>query len=152
MAMLPRVTNFGDAKGIRLDGSKKKYRNNLPPSEDTTIRGQALLTPGFLRFVGELLFGERWQTPLADWLGEARGKALSPATVHRWSMGRRSIPDWVENALAVILERGQRDLDHRARMAGGLAARVRNHLPRYSSASGGWIQKERSRGRQGSFH
>jgi hypothetical protein len=109
-----------------LDGSTKKYRNNLPLPEDTTMRGgPASLTPGFLRFVGELLFGERWQTPLAQELGDARGKRLSPATVHRWSTGIRSIPDWVQEALVVILENGQRDLDRRAAMAGGLATRMR---------------------------
>ncbi|WP_210254986.1 hypothetical protein [Methylocapsa sp. S129] len=136
-----------------MDGSKKKYRNNLPLPEDTTMRGgPVLLTPGFLRFVGELLFGERWQTPLAHRLGEARGKMLSPATVHRWSMGSRSIPDWVGEALALILESGQRDLDHRARMVAGLATRIRNPLARDSSPSSDWAGKERSQSRQGSIH
>jgi hypothetical protein len=125
--------------------AKRKYRSNLPPPEDTTVSGGAdLLTPGFLRFVGELLFGERWQSPLAARLGEARSKKLSPATVHRWSMGLRSIPDWVGVGLAVILDDSQRDLERRARMAAALAMRVR------SAAGGraepiGWAAKERGR-------
>jgi hypothetical protein len=136
-----------------LDGSKKKYRNNLPCPEDTTEGGGPLLvTPGFLRFVGELLFGELWQTPLAHGLGVARGKMLAPATVHRWSMGDRSIPEWVENALLVILDDGRRDLDRRARMAGALAARIRNPTPRQRAAPEDWADKVRGRTSQGSFH
>jgi hypothetical protein len=136
-----------------LDGSKKKYRNNLPCPEDTTLHGGPLsVTPGFLRFVGELLFGERWQTPLALGLGQARGKMLSPATVHRWSMGDRSIPEWVEDALLVILDHGRRDLDRRARMAGGLTARIRNPVTRERAAPADWSEKARGRNRQGSFH
>jgi hypothetical protein len=132
-----------------LDDTKRTYRNNLPLPEDTTLDGApALLTPGFLRFVGELLFGERWQTPLAHRLGETRGRALSPATVHRWSTGRRSIPNWVGEALAVILENGQRDLDHRGRRAGELAARIRS--PRRASASGEWAKN--GRGGQDRLH
>jgi hypothetical protein len=138
---------------MTLDGSKKKYRNNLPLPEDTTRRtGQALLTPGFLRFVGELLFGERWQTPLARCLGEARGKMLSPATVHRWSTESRSIPEWVAGSLAVTLENGQQDLKRRAKMASALAARIRNPALRDSAASMDWAVKERGRSRQGSLH
>src|SRR5260370_25810137 len=107
--------------------------------------GVDLLTPGFLRFVGELLFGERWQSPLAARLGEARSKKLSPATVHRWSMGLRSIPAWVGVGLAIILDDSQRDLRDRARMAAALAMRVR------SAAGGraepvGWAAKERGPG------
>jgi hypothetical protein len=118
-----------------LEVSKKKYRRNLPPPEDTTMQGgPSLVTPGFLRFVGEALFGERWQTPLAQSLGETRGKPLSPATVHRWSMGRRSIPDWVEEALTFVLENGQRDLTRRGAMAGAIAARMRNARPRERAA------------------
>lgn len=135
-----------------MDGTKKKYRDNLPFPEDTTLGGgQALLTPGFLRFVGELLFGERWQTPLAHRLGDARGKTLSPATVHRWSMGRRSIPDWVGDALAIILENGRRDLADRARMAGGLATRIRSPLGQEGSASTDWVKTERGRSGQDAF-
>jgi hypothetical protein len=117
-----------------LQDSKRKYRNKLPLPEDTTMYGgQILLTPGFLRYVGELLFGERWQTPLAQSLGNVRGKTLAPATVHQWSTEIRSIPDWVTDALAVTLEQGQRDLDHRARMARDLAKRIRNPLLREGS-------------------
>jgi hypothetical protein len=128
----------------QLDGSKKRYRRNSPLPEDTTIRRvETLLTPGFLRFVGELLYGERWQTPLAQSLGDVRGKMLAPATIHRWSTGRRSIPDWVGDALAVILEKNQRDLDRRARIAGALAMRIRTALVRGGSAPMDWTDKER---------
>jgi hypothetical protein len=136
-----------------LHGSKKKYRNNLPPPEDTTTRGgQAPLTPGFLRYVGELLFGERWQTPLAHSLGQARGKPLSPATVHRWSMARRSIPGWVMDALAFILENGQRDLDRRAGMASAIATRIRNLAPGDRPVAVDRAEKQHGRDRQDSFH
>jgi len=125
-----------DAKGNRLDATKRKYRANLPRPEDTT-QGDAstLLTPGFLRFVGELLFGERWQSPLAQGLGATRGKTLSPATVHRWSMGLRTIPGWVGEALLVLIENGRRELDRRASVAGALATRIRN--PRAGATLGG---------------
>jgi len=137
LAATPRVAS--------LDETKRTYRNNLPVAEDTTAdAAQALLTPGFLRFVGELLFGERWQTPLARWLGETRGRLLSPATIHRWSTGRRSIPDWVGEALAVILENGQRELDRRGRSAGELAARIRAPRPRQALRPD-WAKKARGR-------
>lgn len=130
-----------------MDVTKRAYRTNLPLPEDTTLDGErALLTPGFLRFVGELLYGERWQTPLARWLGETRGKRLSPATIHRWSSERRSIPAWVGDALAAILENGQRDLDRRGQRAGELAARIRNPRPREAGAPADWAKKERARG------
>ena len=114
-----------------MDDLRKKYRKyNLPLPEDTTLYGgQVLLTPGFLRLVGELLFGERWQTPLAQWLGSARGKALAPATVHQWSTETRSIPNWVTDALAAALDQGQQDLERRARTARGIARRMRNAAP-----------------------
>ena len=114
-----------------MDESRKKYRKyNLPIAEDTTLHGeQVLLTPGFLRLVGELLFGERWQTPLAQWLGSARGKALAPATVHQWSTETRSIPDWVGDALAAALDHGQQDLERRAKAARGIAGRMRRAAP-----------------------
>jgi hypothetical protein len=108
-----------------LLGPKKKYRVNLPTPEDTTIRGGDLLTPGFLRLVGELLFGSLWQTPLAQRLGEVRGKPLSPATVHRWTTESRSIPDWVAAALTDVLEQATFDLDRRARTAGEIAMRMK---------------------------
>ncbi|HWG06070.1 MAG TPA: hypothetical protein VG271_13735, partial [Beijerinckiaceae bacterium] len=95
-----------------LAGSNRKYRIHLPSPEDTTISGgEKLLTPGFLRFVGELLYGERWQTPLAHRLGKTRGRRLAPATLHRWTTECRSIPEWVANALVIILEQGHLDLD-----------------------------------------
>ena len=132
-----------------LDGSKKKYRDNLPCPEDTTMHGGPLqVTPGFLRFVGELLFGERWQTPLAHGLGEARGKTAFPRHGPSLEHGSRSIPDWVGNALLAILENGRRDFDRRARMAGALATRIRNPAPRERAALD-WAEGARGRGPAG---
>ena len=120
--------------------AKKTYRINLPAPEDTTLSaGKTLLTPGFLRYVGELLYGERWQTPLAARLGAARGKKLSPATLHRWSMGQRSIPVWVGAAVAHVLEESERDLKSRARTAAALALRMRE------GASADWAGERRGR-------
>ena len=93
---------------------RKKYRSNLPAPEDTTQGTDRLMTPGFLCYVGELLFGTKWQTPLAGILSEIRGKELSPATVHRWTTSSRTIPNWVESALYTALVRTHEDLDRRA--------------------------------------
>lgn len=102
-------------------------KRGAPAPEDTTLAGEGrLLTPGFLRFVGELLFGERWQTPLAARLGAIRGRALSPATVHQWSTATRSIPPWVKDALAVALEQAQSDMRQRAETAQSVARRIRD--------------------------
>ena len=83
------------------------------------------VTPDFLRAVGELLYGDRWQTPLAASLGAIRGKALSPATVHQWTTRKRSIPAWVRDALSLALERGQSDMTSRAEIAGEVARMMR---------------------------
>jgi hypothetical protein len=110
-----------------LHGSRKTYRGNLPEPEDTTLaHGRDLLTPGFLRLIGEILFGRQWQTPLADGLSHARGKSLSPATVHRWTTNSRSIPAWVSDALVETLEANQQEFERRARLAGELARRMRS--------------------------
>jgi hypothetical protein len=94
------------------------------PVEGAGPAARPIVTPGFLRYVGELLFGPRWQTPLAQCLGDIRGKALSPATIHQWSTLTRSIPGWVSNALVIALENGQRDFDRRAALAGVVARRL----------------------------
>ncbi len=83
------------------------------------------VTPAVLRYVGELLHGERWQTPLATSLGTVRGKALSPATVHQWTTRKRSIPAWVRDALSVVLEQAETDMASRAETAGRVARRMR---------------------------
>jgi hypothetical protein len=118
-----------------LPEPKRKYRNNLPFPQDTTIDGAtALLTPGFLCYVGQLLFGERWQTPLAQMLGDVRGRKLSPATMHQWTTATRAIPAWVQDALVTIVERSHADLECRARMARELAARMSQHATREAAA------------------
>jgi hypothetical protein len=88
-------------------------------------RRQPAADTRLLRFVGELLFGERWQTPLAACLGSIRGRALSPATVHQWSTRTRSIPPWVKDALVIALERAQTDMRQRAETAQSVARRIR---------------------------
>jgi hypothetical protein len=101
-------------------------RVELPPAEDTSAGPSTnLLTPGFLRFVGELLFGKRWQTPLAERLGAFRGKALSPATVHQWSTGVRSIPAWVREGVAASLDDIAEDFRRRADEAISVGERMR---------------------------
>ena len=45
------------------------------------------MTPSELRAAGRLLFGERWQTPLARALG------VNPRTVRGWFSSRRPPPD-----------------------------------------------------------
>ena|GEM_PF-1746268 len=105
--------------------TRKKYRTNWPQPEDTTAGCGPLVTPGFLRHVGELLFGPQWLSPLALHLGAVRGKALSPATVHRWATETRSIPVWVAELLPEMLLMAQADLAVRAHRAGEIAQRMR---------------------------
>ena len=45
------------------------------------------MTPTELRAAGRLLYGDRWQTPLARALG------VNPRTVRGWFSGRRPSPD-----------------------------------------------------------
>jgi hypothetical protein len=94
--------------------------------QDATLPDGAGVTPSFLRYVGELLYGERWQTPLAASLGQVRGKALSPATVHQWTTRKRSIPAWVQGALSMVLEQAQSDMTSRAELAGRVARNMRS--------------------------
>ncbi|MGA0598631.1 hypothetical protein [Enterovirga sp. CN4-39] len=105
----------------------RRYRANLPAPEDTTLSGSTpLLTPGFLRFVGELLFGERWQTPLATYLGDFRGRPVNPAVIHHWTTATRSVPDWVAGALVAALEDRRTDWQQRAQTAREVADRIRS--------------------------
>ena len=105
----------------------RKYLINLPPAEDTTsVASGFKVTPGFLRFVGETLFGDKWQTRLAEALGETRAKKLSPATVHQWTTGQRSIPLWVREAMPKMIEQEERRLSARAAQARDLGLRLRH--------------------------
>jgi len=45
------------------------------------------MTPTLLRAAGELLYGSRWQSDLAEALG------VSPRTVRHWASGARPVPD-----------------------------------------------------------
>ena len=106
------------------------YRANLPPAEDTTAAGdRPRITPGFLRYVGEMLHGPRWQTPLAQRLGEFRGKNLAPATINQWCSGARSIPGWVGPALVSALEAARAEFEGRAQLAAATARRLEQGLP-----------------------
>lgn len=103
----------------------RKYLVNLPPAEDTTSGASSFtVTPGFLRFVGETVFGDKWQTRLAEALGETRAKKLSPATVHQWTTGQRSIPLWVREAIPHMIEQEERRLVERAAQARELGLRL----------------------------
>lgn len=115
---------------LRKDRVYRRVKDTLPDPDDTTLVGlYTVITPGFVRYVGELLFGERWQTPLARTLGEIRGKQLLPSVIHRWLSGERPLPDdWLKEALAIALEQGARDLARRARDATDVASRIRHPL------------------------
>ena len=107
--------------------SPRKYLINLPPAEDTTAGDAGFcITPGFLRFVGETVFGEKWQTRLAEALGETRAKKLSPATVHQWTTGQRSIPRWVHEAMPSMIAQEESRLINRAAQAHDLGLRLQH--------------------------
>ncbi len=103
----------------------RKYLINLPPAEDTTSATSGFtVTPGFLRFVGETVFGDKWQTRLAEALGETRAKKLSPATIHQWTTGQRSIPLWVREAMPQMIAKEERRLIDRAAQTRDLGLRL----------------------------
>ncbi len=103
----------------------RKYLVNLPPAEDTTSGTSGfVVTPGFLRFVGETVFGDKWQTRLAEALGQTRAKKLSPATVHQWTTGQRSIPQWVREVMPHMIAQEERRLIDRAGQARELGQRL----------------------------
>ena len=105
----------------------RKYLVNLPPAEDTTSAASGFaVTPGFLRFVGETVFGGKWQTRLAEALGETRAKKLSPATVHQWTTGQRSIPLWVREAMPQMIAQEERRLIDRAAQTRDLGLRLQH--------------------------
>lgn len=56
-----------------------------------------------LRLAGEILFGQRWQVPLAGALG------VSERTMRRWVAGTAPMPDGVWNEIVgLIVERHER--------------------------------------------
>jgi hypothetical protein len=57
----------------------------------------AALTPADLRRIGEALYGERWQTPLAGDLD------VSDRTIRRWLDGSRAIPESLPGELARLI-------------------------------------------------
>ncbi len=69
--------------------------------------GEVILSPDELATRGRALFGERWQTALAQELG------VADRTVRRWLAGETAIPPAVGNELQEILE-------ERLRLIGGL--------------------------------
>lgn len=90
-----------------------------------------MMTPKLLQQVGTELFGPRWQSALARYVGKA------PRTVRRWVAGDVPVPDWAERQLLQLqagvrseaVMRHHRHLAQRARqiaqqlptMAGGAA-------------------------------
>lgn len=112
-----------------VEGEARKYRKvkpALPASEDTTIKGPGVerLTPGFLRHVGELLYGERWQVPLAARLSDVRGKHVAPSRVHQWMTLERPIQPWVYDALGTVAAGEASRLAERMRQVAELARRI----------------------------
>lgn len=73
------------------------------------------MTPTDLRRIGEALYGERWQTPLANALG------VADRTVRRWVAGDSAIPDGVRDDLAALLANRATEL---RRLAGELRRRA----------------------------
>lgn len=70
-----------------------------------------------LRFVGEALYGERWQSPLAGDLG------VSDRAVRYWLSEANQCPDDLGIRLLAVVERKKDDL-------GGLAATVKIRISR----------------------
>lgn len=61
--------------------------------------------PDLLKLVGEILYGERWQTPLARDLG------VTDRTVRNWCAEKHDCPhDLAERLLPILLERSERVL------------------------------------------
>lgn len=61
------------------------------------------MTPDELRDLCDTRFGDRWQRPLARFLGphSPRGpvEAIDDRLVRRWAAGERAIPQWVADTL-----------------------------------------------------
>lgn len=74
-----------------------------------------------LRFVGEALYGERWQSPLAGDLG------VSDRAVRYWLSAANRCPEDLGPRLLAVVERKKDDL-------GGLAATVKIRLSRADRA------------------
>jgi hypothetical protein len=62
------------------------------------------MTPDELAAAGRALYGERWQTPLAEDLH------VADRTVRRWLVGETPIPDGVESELREILIRRVKEI------------------------------------------
>lgn len=118
------MSTNSESKDIR-----KKYRNiksQFPAAEDTTVLGVSAekMTPGFLRFVGELLFGERWQVPLAAHLTQVRGRPVTQARLHQWMTLERPIQSWVYEALGAVVQRQATELARKAEVTTELGRRM----------------------------
>ena len=57
------------------------------------------MTPDQLRLVGEALYGDLWQNPLAADLN------VSDRSIRYWLSGDRPIPEGIRHELAVLCER-----------------------------------------------
>jgi hypothetical protein len=66
------------------------------------------VTPAKLRVIGRLLYGRRWQTPLAYAVG------VHPRTVTRWERGDTAmpedLPERLRHAAELAVERSQHAL------------------------------------------
>lgn len=74
------------------------------------------MTPDNLRVIGRLLYGRRWQTPLAYAVG------VHPRTVVRWERGEAAMPQDLPRRLADLAQARQyaaREAERLARQAEG---------------------------------
>jgi hypothetical protein len=67
-----------------------------------------------LRRLGELLWGERWQSDMAAALSGEAGRRIRQGQVSTWLGGHRPMPDWTDEALARIAAMGAARLRRQA--------------------------------------
>ncbi len=70
------------------------------------------MTPATLTRLGELLYGARFATALAEALSDDEHRA-QVSHVSTWCKGTRPIPAWVATRARELATRGQRDLAER---------------------------------------
>ncbi|MGW9820506.1 hypothetical protein ACUXK4_003077 [Methylorubrum extorquens] len=71
------------------------------------------MTPATLTRLGELLYGPRYATALAEALSADGEHRAQVSHVSTWCAGKRPIPAWVAGRAREIATQGQRDLVER---------------------------------------